>query len=73
MIAHIEQPDHSYIKKEIPEPSGCFFCDACTDCLRCYHEDGFCWDGGLPMWVIYLDDPLNPNKEVNCQHTKKMA
>ena len=60
MQALVEQPDHTYKTEELPIPEGCFYCDHCGDCLRCSHDD-FCWDGELPMWVIYLNDKLNPH------------
>ena len=62
MIAEVEQPDGSYKSVDMSMPNDCFYCDSCGDCLRCYHEDlGLCWNGNAGRWVIYLNDPLNPN------------
>jgi hypothetical protein len=61
MIAEVEQLDYSYKRVEMEPPTGCFYCDHCGDCLRCDHWEGFCYNGALPMWVIYLGDELNPN------------
>jgi hypothetical protein len=61
MIAEVEQPDGSYKMIEMGAPKcRAAFCDHCGDCLGCMQHDEFCWDGNLPRWVIYLDDPLNP-------------
>jgi Fe2+ or Zn2+ uptake regulation protein len=61
MVAEVEQLDGSYKTMELIEPTHCFYCDTCGDCLKCqYHdEEDWCNTGG--RWVVYLNDPLNPN------------
>jgi len=60
MWAEVEQTDGTYKNTDLPEPAGCFFCDTCGDCLRCqpHDEEVYCRTGG--RWVVYLNDPLNP-------------
>ena len=64
MLAEVEKPDGSYEFREMGDPVCGDYCDSCGDCLLCSH-DGFCYDGGLPRWVIYKGDEKNPyEKEI---------
>jgi hypothetical protein len=60
MIAEVEKPNGTYEERDMGEPKCGTFCDHCGDCIGCSQHDDFCYDGDLPRWVIYLDDPLNP-------------
>lgn len=56
--AEVEQSDRTYkIGWFDPPKCGEEFCDTCGDCLVC--DGGYC-SGGC-RWVIYLENPRNPN------------
>ena len=63
MLAEVEQLDGSYKSIDLPKPNDCFYCDTCGDCLRCqpHDDEEWCITGG--RWVVYINDPLNPNYE----------
>jgi hypothetical protein len=66
MYAEIEQPDRTYELVDMHREPECgeAYCDTCGDCLHCYswacESNDYC---GLPRWVIYLENDLNPHKK----------
>lgn len=65
MKAEIEQLDGRYILQEMGEPEcGKDFCDICGDCLVC--DNCSC-----RFWVIYLNNPKNPNYDEHSENSKQ--
>jgi hypothetical protein len=56
-MPRILNPDYSTAER-YPAVAICGedFCDRCGDCLACYDEPGYCYDGGDHVWVVYAED-----------------